>query len=67
MGDNMIFEQILMLIAGILVIILGPVTGLLFKTLRGQRLVNRVGNSWARIIYLFAGIGLILVSIFFVS
>ncbi|MBN2605614.1 MAG: hypothetical protein JXR62_07325 [Bacilli bacterium] len=63
----MIFEQILMLFAGILVIILGPVTGLLFKTLRGQRLVNRVGNSVARIIYLFIGIALILISIFFVS
>lgn len=63
----MIFEQYLMLFAGVLVIILGPVTGLLFKTLRGQRLVNRVGNSWARIIYLVVGIALILISIFFVS
>lgn len=63
----MTVEQILLLVAGVLLIILGPITGLLFKTLKGQRLVNKVGDSVARVIYLAIGIVLIIISLFVAS
>lgn len=49
---------IIFLVVGILTLVLG-LTGLSSKTRRGQRLVNIIGESGARLLNIFIGIAFI--------
>lgn len=54
---------IIFLVVGILTLVLG-LTGLSSKTRRGQRLVNIIGESGARLLNIFIGIAFIVAAFF---